>query len=83
MPPVVTGHYRFGRQHVYRRVDRFIEMPRFDGTGDSELFLRCFRLAKYYGWNGEEKLFRLSNCIHGDAQYVLLDLDYLDNVDVS
>lgn len=57
-------------------------MPQFDETGDLELFLRRFQtLAKYYGWNGGEKLFKLSNCIQGEAQYVLLNLDHLDIVD--
>jgi hypothetical protein len=57
-------------------------MPRFDGTGDLELFLRRFQtLAEYFDWRGEEKLFRLKNCIHGDAQYVLMDLGDLPDVD--
>jgi hypothetical protein len=38
-----------------RRVDQFVEMPRFDGTGDLELFLQRFRtLADYYGWSNSE-----------------------------
>jgi hypothetical protein len=55
-------------------------MPRFDGTGDLELFLRQFQmLTEYFNWRGEEKLFRLKNCIglRGDAQYVLMDLGNL------
>ena len=71
------------REHqASRRVDQSIEMPRFDGTGDLELFLRRFQtLAEYFDWRGEEKLFRLKNCIHGDAQYVLMDLGNLQDVD--
>jgi hypothetical protein len=58
-----------------RRVDQFVEMPRFDGTGDLELFLQRFRtLAEYYGWTNSEQLFRLKNSIQGDAQYVVFDL---------
>jgi len=57
-------------------------MPRFDGTGDLELFFRRFQtLAEYFDWRGEEKLFRLKNCIRDDAQYVLMDLGGLLDVD--
>jgi hypothetical protein len=63
---------------VSRRVDRSIETPQFDGTCDLKICLRRFQtLTEYYGWNGQVKPFRLRNCIQGDAQYVLLDLDYL------
>ena len=65
-----------------RRVDQSIEMPHFDGTGNLELFLRRFEtLAGYFDWRGEEKLFRLKNCIRDDAQYVLMDLNNLLDVD--
>ncbi|HSN23390.1 MAG TPA: retropepsin-like aspartic protease, partial [Methylomicrobium sp.] len=58
-----------------RRIDQSIEMPRFDGTGDLELFIqRVNTKADYYNWTAGEKLFRLKNCIHGDAQYLLVDL---------
>jgi len=51
-------------------------------TRDLELFLRRFQtLAEYFDWRGEEKLFRLKNCIRDDAQYVLMDLGGLLDVD--
>jgi len=51
-------------------------------TGDLELFFRRFQtLAEYFDWRGEEKLFRLKNCIRDDAQYVLMDLGGLLDVD--
>jgi hypothetical protein len=63
-----------------RRVDQFVEMPRFDGTGDLELFLQRFRtLVDYYGWSNSEQLFRLKNSIQGDAQYLLLDMVHLND----
>jgi len=63
-----------------RRVDQFVEMPRFDGTSDLELFLKRFStLADYYRWFSFEQLFRLKNCIQGDAQYLLLDIVRLSN----
>jgi hypothetical protein len=63
-----------------RRVDQFVVMPRFDGTGDLELFLQRFRtLADYYGWSNSEQLFRLQNSIQGDAQYLLLDIEHLND----
>ena len=72
----------FREHQAPRRVDQSIEMPRFDGTGDLELFLRRFQtLAEYFDWRGEEKLFRLKNCIRDDAQYVLMDLGNLPDVD--
>jgi len=47
-----------------RHADQFVEMRRFDGTGDLELFLQRFRiLADYYRWSNSEQLFRLKNCI--------------------
>jgi hypothetical protein len=50
-------------------------MPRFDGTGDLDIFLQRFQtLADYYLWHEDEQLFRLKTCIQGDAQYVLTDL---------
>jgi len=50
-------------------------MPRFDGTGDLDIFLQRFQtLADYYLWHADEQLFRLKTCIKGDAQYVLTDL---------
>jgi hypothetical protein len=58
-----------------KRIDNSVEMPRYDGTGDLDLFLQRFRtLAEYYQWTDDEQLFRLKTCIQGDAQYVLLDL---------
>jgi len=58
-----------------RGVDSFIEMPRFDGTSDLDIFLQRFQtLTDYYLWHADEQLFKLKTCIQGDAQYVLSDL---------
>ena len=63
-------------------VDQSVDMPRFDGYGDLELFLQRFNtLATYFRWSSEEKLFRLRNSIQGDAIYMLADLDNSDNAD--
>ena len=74
--PSCRSRPRFGSvTSESRRVDHSIEMPRFDGAGDLQLFLQRFNtIADYYNWAAEEKLFRLKNCIHGDAQYLLVDL---------
>jgi hypothetical protein len=57
-----------------RRLDQFVEMPKFDGVVDMKLFLQRFRtLADYYNWSADERLFRLKQCIQGDAQYMLID----------
>jgi len=64
-----------------RGIDSSIEMPRFDGTGDLDIFLQRFQtLADYYLWSENEQLFRLKTCIQGDAQYVLTDLVHEKNV---
>lgn len=64
-----------------RRIDQSVEMPRFDGIGDLELFIQRFdMLADYYQWPEDEKLFRLKQCVHGDAQYVLIDTVSLSSV---
>ena len=63
-----------------RRVDQSVEMPKFDGTGEIELFLQRFHtLADYFHWNNDEKLFRLKTCMHGDAQYLLLEFNHIDS----
>jgi hypothetical protein len=62
-----------------RRYDQTVEMPKYDGTGDLELFLRKFHiLADYFRWNNDEKLFRLKTCVYGDAQYLLLELNHIN-----
>ena len=51
-----------------RRIDHSVNMPQFDGLGDEELFLQRFHtLAQYYEWREEDKLFRMKQCIRGDA----------------
>ena len=60
--------------NIRRRIDQSVEMPKFDGVGDLELFLQRFdMLAEYYDWSTSEQLFRLKQCVQGDAQYVLID----------
>jgi hypothetical protein len=68
--PAGRSRPRFGSlASECRKVDQSIEMPRFDGTGDLELFIRRLNtIAEYCNWPTDEKLFRLKNCIHGDAQ---------------
>lgn len=57
-----------------RPVDSSVTVPRFDGTGDLELFLKRFMsVAQYYGWTDNEKLFRLEHAMSDNAQYVLMD----------
>jgi len=50
-----------------RRVDQLVVMPRFDGTGDLELFLQRFRtLANYYrilsNCSGWRTVFKCNDC---------------------
>ena len=64
-----------------RPVDNSVIVPRFDGSGDLELFLKRFMsVAQYYRWTEEEKLFRLEHCIMDSAQYVLMDAPTAANV---
>ena len=65
-----------------RRIDHSVDMPQFDGLGDVELFLQRFHtLAQYYEWREEEKLFRMKQCIRGDAQYMLMDMTSINQSD--
>ncbi|HSN23670.1 MAG TPA: hypothetical protein VLS45_05815, partial [Methylomicrobium sp.] len=65
-----------------RPIDSSIVVPRFDGTGDLELFLKRFlSVARFYSWTEEETLFRLEHSIVDNAQYVLLDMPSARTVD--
>jgi len=56
-----------------RPIDSTITVPRFDGSGDLELFLKRFKsVAQYYCRTESETLFRLEHVISDNAQYVLL-----------
>ena len=58
-----------------RPVDSSIVLPRLDGKGNLELFLKRFlSVARFYSWTEEETLFRLEHSIVDNAQYVLLDM---------
>ena len=57
-----------------RPIDSSVAVPRFDGSGDLELFLKRFKsVAQYYSWTESEKLFRLEHAMSDNAQYVLMD----------
>jgi predicted aspartyl protease len=76
--PQVYAQQPCGRQ---RQIDASIEMPHFDGNGDVELFLHRFHmLAEFFQWNDREEMFRLKQCVRGDAQYMLLDMCQTDSV---
>jgi transposase InsO family protein/predicted aspartyl protease len=65
-----------------RPVDNSIAVPRYDGTGDLELFLkRFFSVSRYYRWTQDEQLFRLEHCLTDDAQYVLMDAPTTNNIE--
>ena len=63
-------------------MDPCVQMPEFDGSGDLELFLHRFHmLSEFYRWDRREQLFRLQQCVRGDAQYMLMDLTSSNNID--
>ena len=65
-----------------RPVDSSVTVPRFDGSGDLELFLKRFMsVAQFYCWTEDEKLFRLEHSIMDNAQYVLMDAPTATSVD--
>lgn len=62
------------RRGPARPIDGSIVIPKFDGSGDLELFLKRFQaIAEYCHWNDRETLFRLEQSILDDAQYVMMD----------
>jgi hypothetical protein len=62
------------RRMKSRPVDSSVTVPRFDGSGDPELFLKRFMsVAQYYCWTESEQLFRLEHSMSDDAQCVLMD----------
>ena len=70
------------RGRKLRPVDNSITVPRFDGGGDLELFLKRFMsVAQYYCWTEDEKLFRLEHSIMDSAQYVLMGAPTATSVD--
>jgi hypothetical protein len=72
---VRTSKRRSLSEQPRKKIDQSISMPVFDGEGDLELFLDRFdMLADYYEWREPERLFRLQQCIRGDAQYMLTDI---------
>jgi hypothetical protein len=76
--PQVHAQQTCGRQ---RQIDASIEMPHFDGNGDVELFFYRFHmLAEFFQWNDREEMFRLKQCVRGDAQYMLLNMCQTDSV---
>jgi hypothetical protein len=63
-------------------MDPCVRMPDFDGSGDLELFLHRFHvLSEFYCWDRREQLFRLQQCVRGDAQYMCMDLTSAEDVD--
>jgi transposase InsO family protein len=63
-------------------MDPCVRMPEFDGSGDIELFLHRFHvLSEFYCWDRREQLFRLQQCVRGDAQYMCMDLTSAEDVD--
>ena len=65
--------YRRQRDPV-KPIDGSIVIPKFDGTGDLDLFLKRFQaIADYCNWNDRDTLFRLEQSIQDSAQYVLMD----------
>jgi hypothetical protein len=62
--------------------DRDFAVPRYDDTGDLELFLkRFFSVSRYYRWTEDEQLFRLEHCPTDDAQYVLMNAPSTNNIE--
>ena len=77
--PLPSNYRNSSRQ---RPVDNSITVPRFDGTGDVELFLKRFQsVAQYYGWNDKEQVFRLEHCLTDNVQYVLMDVPPANDID--
>ena len=75
---VVVGHQRTIELPCQRDpvtpIDGSIVIPKFDGTGDLDLFLKRFQaIADYCNWNDRDTLFRLEQSIQDSAQYVLMD----------
>jgi hypothetical protein len=77
--PQVYAQQACGR---LRQIDASIEMPPFEGNGDVELFLHRFHmLAEFFQWNDRVELFRLKQCVRGDARCMLLGMCQTDCVE--
>ena len=80
-PEVETSRKRDASEMLRKKIDHSIMMPVFDGESDLELFLDRFEtLASYYEWQEPERLFRLRQCIRGDAQYMLIDTRSISSI---